>query len=92
MLAPTHEEEITSLVAAELRSPKQLPIRLYQIGRKYRDELRPRAGLLRGREFIMKDLYSFDATVEDAYKTYDQVAGAYKNIFTRLGVPFVVVR
>ncbi|KAI8882178.1 prolyl-tRNA synthetase [Backusella circina FSU 941] len=90
LLAPTHEEEITSLVAGELRSPKQLPIRLYQIGRKYRDELRPRAGLLRGREFIMKDLYSFDATVEDAYKTYEEVAGAYRNIFTRLGVPFVV--
>ncbi|GAA5813182.1 hypothetical protein MFLAVUS_006656 [Mucor flavus] len=90
LLAPTHEEEITQLVATELRSSKQLPIRLYQIGRKYRDELRPRAGLLRGREFIMKDLYSFDSTVGDAFKAYDDVAVAYKNIFTRIGVPFVV--
>ncbi|KAG2207722.1 hypothetical protein INT47_011842 [Mucor saturninus] len=90
LLAPTHEEEITQLVASELRSAKQLPIRLYQIGRKFRDELRPRAGLLRGREFIMKDLYSFDSSVEDAYKAYDDVAHAYKNIFDRIGVPFVV--
>ena len=89
-MAPTHEEEITSLVASELRSAKQLPIRLYQIGRKYRDELRPRAGLLRGREFIMKDLYSFDSTVEKAYEAYDDVAKAYHNIFSQLGVPFVV--
>lgn len=90
MLAPTHEEEITQLVAAQLQSPKQLPIRLYQIGRKYRDELRPRAGLLRGREFIMKDLYSFDATQQDAYLAYDQVAQAYRKIFEKMGVPFVV--
>lgn len=90
LLAPTHEEEITQLVAGALRTSKQLPIRLYQIGRKYRDELRPRAGLLRGREFIMKDLYSFDSTVDDAYKTYDDVALAYQNIFDRIGVPFVV--
>ncbi|KAL9544423.1 hypothetical protein MBANPS3_007628 [Mucor bainieri] len=88
--APTHEEEITQLVAAQLQSPKQLPIRLYQIGRKYRDELRPRAGLLRGREFIMKDLYSFDATQQDAYVAYDQVAQAYRAIFEKMGVPFVV--
>ncbi|OAD07788.1 hypothetical protein MUCCIDRAFT_32820 [Mucor lusitanicus CBS 277.49] len=90
LLAPTHEEEITQLVAAQLQSPKQLPIRLYQIGRKYRDELRPRAGLLRGREFIMKDLYSFDATQQDAYLAYDQVAQAYRAIFEQMGVPFVV--
>ncbi|CAO3586706.1 unnamed protein product [Absidia cylindrospora] len=90
LLAPTHEEEITTLVASELRSSKQLPLRLYQIGRKYRDELRPRAGLLRGREFIMKNLYSFDKLVEDAYATYDQVAQAYSNIFRRIGLPFVV--
>ncbi|KAI7872999.1 hypothetical protein BDF14DRAFT_1716514 [Spinellus fusiger] len=90
LLAPTHEEEITQLVASELRSTKQLPIRLYQIGRKFRDELRPRAGLLRGREFIMKDLYSFDATLQDAYSTYEEVTLAYKAIFGRLGTPFVV--
>lgn len=69
-----------------------MPIRLYQIGRKYRDELRPRAGLLRGREFIMKDLYSFDQTVEDAFESYEEVTGAYKRIFERLGVPFVIVK
>jgi prolyl-tRNA synthetase len=90
LLAPTHEEEITQLVGAQLQSPKQLPIRLYQIGRKYRDELRPRAGLLRGREFIMKDLYSFDATQQEAYVAYDQVAQAYRKIFEKMGVPFVV--
>ncbi|KAI8059858.1 hypothetical protein BC940DRAFT_264558 [Gongronella butleri] len=90
LLAPTHEEEVTSLVAQELRSAKQLPIRLYQIGRKYRDELRPRAGLLRGREFIMKDLYSFDKSMEDAFSTYDQVAGAYAKIFDRVGIPYLV--
>ncbi|KAI7848299.1 hypothetical protein BDC45DRAFT_450456 [Circinella umbellata] len=90
LLSPTHEEEITQLVAAELKSSKQLPMRLYQIGRKYRDEFRPRAGLLRGREFVMKDLYTFDASVEDAYISYDLVAKAYQNIFQRIGVPFVV--
>ncbi|KAI8979581.1 hypothetical protein BDF20DRAFT_974642 [Mycotypha africana] len=90
LLAPTHEEEITQLIANDLRTIKQLPIRLYQIGRKYRDELRPRAGLLRGREFIMKDLYSFDATQEEAYITYEQAGQAYQNIFNRIGVPFVV--
>ncbi|CAG8788868.1 17623_t:CDS:2, partial [Acaulospora morrowiae] len=57
-LAPTHEEEITQLVSNEVVSYRQLPLRLYQIGRKYRDEMRPRLGLLRGREFIMKDLYT----------------------------------
>lgn len=91
LLAPTHEEEITQLVAAELKTDKQLPIRLYQIGRKYRDELRPRAGLLRGREFVMKDLYTFDATADDAFVSYDSVSGAYRRIFERLDVHFVVV-
>lgn len=91
LLSPTHEEEITQLVAHELKSSKQLPIRLYQIGRKYRDEFRPRAGLLRGREFVMKDLYTFDESVEAAYHSYDLVADAYQKIFHRIGVPFVVV-
>ena len=91
LLSPTHEEEITQLVAGELKSDKQLPMRLYQIGRKYRDEFRPRAGLLRGREFVMKDLYTFDATAEDAYISYDLVAAAYQKIFQRIGIPFVVV-
>jgi prolyl-tRNA synthetase len=105
-LAPTHEEEITALVAKEVSSWKQLPVRLYQIGasrpvllvpssrrtgRKFRDEARPRGGLLRGREFIMKDLYTFDATKSSALETYWLVNEAYERIFTRLGVPYVVV-
>ncbi|ORX58289.1 prolyl-tRNA synthetase [Hesseltinella vesiculosa] len=90
LLAPTHEEEITTLVAQDLRTSKQLPLRLYQIGRKYRDELRPRAGLLRGREFMMKDMYSFDKTPADAFVAYDQIAQAYAKIFQRVGVPYLV--
>ncbi|CAG8747145.1 4506_t:CDS:2, partial [Dentiscutata erythropus] len=89
-LAPTHEEEITQLVANDIFSYRQLPLRLYQIGRKFRDEMRPRAGLLRGREFIMKDLYTFDATEEAALKTYEEINEAYKKIFTRIGLPFAV--
>ncbi|ORX93784.1 prolyl-tRNA synthetase [Basidiobolus meristosporus CBS 931.73] len=89
-LAPTHEEEITQLVANEVSSYRQLPVRLYQIGNKYRDELRPRSGLLRGREFIMKDLYTFDATEEEAQVTYDLVKEAYHRIFTRVAIPFAV--
>jgi len=90
LLAPTHEEEITQIVANELSSYRQLPLRLYQIGRKYRDEMRPRSGLLRGREFTMKDLYTFDESLETASITYDDVQGAYHRIFTRIGVPFAV--
>ncbi|KAI8579919.1 hypothetical protein K450DRAFT_239730 [Umbelopsis ramanniana AG] len=90
LLAPTHEEEITQIVANELSSYRQLPIRLYQIGRKYRDEMRPRSGLLRGREFMMKDLYTFDESLETASVAYDDVQGAYNKIFRRIGVPFAV--
>ncbi|RUS22921.1 hypothetical protein BC937DRAFT_94918, partial [Endogone sp. FLAS-F59071] len=90
LLAPTHEEEITQLVANEVTSHRQLPLRLYQIGRKYRDEMRPRSGLLRGREFVMKDLYTFDATEEEAASTYEDVRRAYTRIFKRIGVPFAV--
>ncbi|KAI9143773.1 putative prolyl-tRNA synthetase [Paraphysoderma sedebokerense] len=90
LLSPTHEEEITNLIAQEVSSYRQLPLRLYQIGRKYRDELRPRSGLLRGREFIMKDMYSFDVTLEDAMKTYDEVLNAYTRIFDSLGVQYAV--
>ncbi|CAG8567772.1 11171_t:CDS:2 [Racocetra fulgida] len=89
-LAPTHEEEITQLVANDVFSYRQLPLRLYQTGKKFRDEMRPRAGLLRGREFIMKDLYTFDVTEEAALKTYEEVNEAYKKIFTRIGLPFAV--
>ncbi|KAI8588012.1 prolyl-tRNA synthetase [Geranomyces variabilis] len=87
-LAPTHEEEITQLVASEKLSWRQLPLRLYQIGRKYRDEARPRSGLLRAREFVMKDMYSFDVSEEAALKTYEEVRGAYDRILSALGIPF----
>ena len=92
LLTPTHEEEITILVQKSVSTPGDLPVRLYQVGRKYRDEKRPRGGLLRGKEFIMKDLYTFDSTVEDAHKTYHQVREAYTNFFGDLRIPFVEAR
>lgn len=82
-LGPTHEELITSLIRNELRSYKQLPVTLYQIQVKFRDEIRPRFGLLRSREFIMKDAYSFHATQESLQETYDQMSQAYGNICDR---------
>ncbi|KAH6689238.1 prolyl-tRNA synthetase [Plectosphaerella plurivora] len=91
MLSPTHEEEITSLVANSVKSYKELPLRLYQITRKYRDELRPRHGLLRTREFTMKDMYTFDATAESALRTYADVGDAYTSFFNSLGLPFIKV-
>ncbi|KAI9023303.1 prolyl-tRNA synthetase [Hyaloraphidium curvatum] len=90
LLAPTHEEEITQVVGSDVVSTKQLPVRLYQIGKKFRDEARPRAGLLRGKEFVMKDLYTFDATESDALATYEVVREAYRRIFSRIGLPFAV--
>ncbi|KAL7807656.1 hypothetical protein V8C26DRAFT_414426 [Trichoderma gracile] len=90
MLSPTHEEEITSLVASTLKSYKDLPLKLYQITRKYRDEIRPRHGLLRSREFIMKDLYTFDLTTESAVETYRDVAAAYSAFFSDLKLPILV--
>ncbi|KAK3813186.1 MAG: hypothetical protein J3Q66DRAFT_442415 [Benniella sp.] len=90
LLAPTHEEEVTTLIAKEVQSYRQLPIRVYQVGRKFRDELRARSGLLRGKEFLMKDLYTFDVTEEEALKTYDEVVLAYRRIMKRLGVPYAV--
>lgn len=91
ILAPTHEEEITSLVASGIAaSRKRLPLRLFQVSRKYRNEKRPRGGLLRAREFLMKDMYSFDATPEDAHRTYEEMSAAYRAFFGDLGVPFVV--
>ncbi|CAH0047919.1 unnamed protein product [Clonostachys solani] len=90
MLGPTHEEEITTLVANTLKSYKDLPIKLYQTSRKYRDEKRPRHGLLRSREFLMKDLYTFDISAESAIETYRQVAGAYKAFFEKLKLPILV--
>ncbi|KAF9163194.1 hypothetical protein DFQ26_002851 [Actinomortierella ambigua] len=90
LLAPTHEEEITTLIGKEVQSYRQLPIRVYQVTRKFRDELRARSGLLRGKEFLMKDLYTFDVSEEEARKTYDEVVEAYRRIMTRLGVPYAV--
>ena len=84
LIAPTHEEEVTRLVSSEIDSPKKLPVRVYQIGRKFRDEPRPRAGLLRTKEFLMKDLYSFDADLESARVSYEAVRGAYQRIFNRI--------
>lgn len=89
LLAPTHEEEITSLVSGFVHSSRQLPVRVYQIGRKYRDEKRPRGGLLRGREFTMKDLYTFDANVADAHKTYDDVRAVYRGFLNELTIPYI---
>ena len=90
-LAPTHEEIITDLVRREVKSYKQLPLNLYQIQLKYRDEPRPRAGLLRCREFIMKDAYSFDVSEQAAEASYGTMREAYHRIFKRLGLDYRVV-
>lgn len=87
-LGPTHEEMVTTLVRDEVRSYKQLPVMLYQIQNKYRDEIRPRFGLMRGREFIMKDLYSFDRDVEGMNISYQKMYDAYTKIYTRMGLDF----
>jgi prolyl-tRNA synthetase len=92
LLAPTHEEMFTLLVKDLFSSYKDLPVCLYQIQNKYRDEARPRAGLLRGREFVMKDAYSFDLTDEGLAKAYQAQRDAYERIFTRLGVEYVIVK
>ena len=87
-LGPTHEEIIVSLVRNELRSYKELPQNLYQIQTKYRDEIRPRFGLLRSREFVMKDAYSFNATQESLQETYDSMGEAYGKICDRCGLEY----
>ena len=92
LLAPTHEEMFTLLVKDLYNSYKDLPVCLYQIQNKYRDEARPRAGLLRGREFVMKDAYSFDVTDEGLRAAYQSQRDAYERIFTRLGVDYVIVK
>ena len=86
VLGPTHEETVTALVRNELRSYKQLPVNLYHIQDKFRDEFRPRYGLMRGREFIMKDAYSFSATQESLQEEYNKMKEAYANICVRCGV------
>jgi len=87
-LGPTHEEIVTDLVRRSVRSYRELPLNLYQIQTKFRDEPRPRFGLMRGREFIMKDAYSFHAGVEDCRREYENMYQTYKRIFTRLGLSF----
>jgi len=90
-LGPTHEEVITALAADLLRSYRQLPVNLYQIQTKFRDEIRPRFGLMRGREFIMKDAYSFHANEASLRQTYAAMDGAYRRIFQRCGLRCVAV-
>nr|HID59464.1 proline--tRNA ligase [Desulfobacterales bacterium] len=90
-LGPTHEEVITDLVRKEVRSYRDLPLNLYQIQNKFRDEIRPRFGLMRGREFIMKDAYSFDIDEEHAEKSYWKMYDAYVRIFERCGLKFKAV-
>ncbi|ORU93237.1 MAG: proline--tRNA ligase [Cycloclasticus sp. symbiont of Bathymodiolus heckerae] len=87
-LGPTHEEIITELARNEIKSYKQLPLNYYQIQTKFRDEIRPRFGIMRSREFIMKDAYSFHLSDESLQQTYDRMFQAYTNIFTRLGLNF----
>jgi prolyl-tRNA synthetase len=88
---PTHEEVIVEMVRRDTKSYRDLPLNLYQIQAKFRDELRPRAGLMRGREFIMKDAYSFDVDEAGANRQYDAMYAAYERIFRRCGLDFRVV-
>lgn len=90
-LGPTHEEVITDLVRKDVKSYRDLPRNIYQIQTKYRDEIRPRYGLMRGREFVMKDAYSFDVDRESALKSYWMMYEAYKEIFKRSGLDFRIV-
>lgn len=90
-LGPTHEEVVTDLVRGEVRSYRQLPVNLYQIQTKFRDEIRPRFGLMRGREFVMKDAYSFDRDQAGCDESYKGMYDAYQRIFTRLGLRFRAV-
>jgi prolyl-tRNA synthetase len=90
-LGPTHEEVITDLVRREIRSYRQLPLMLYQIQTKFRDEVRPRFGLMRGREFVMKDAYSFDRDDAGADVSYHKMYDAYGAIFSRCGLQYSAV-
>ena len=91
VIGPTHEEVIVDLVRGDVRSYRQLPLNLYQIQDKFRDEMRPRAGLMRGREFIMKDAYSFHTSAESLDETYEKMRTAYSNVFRRCGLDFRTV-
>ena len=91
LIGPTHEEVVVDIVRRDVKSYRQLPVNLYQIQTKFRDEARPRAGLIRGREFIMKDAYSFHAGDEDAHRTYRAMYDAYTRVFKRCGLAFRAV-
>lgn len=91
-LGATHEEAVVDYVRNDVKSYKDLPKNIYQVQTKYRDEIRPRFGLMRGREFIMKDAYTFDADQAGALKSYDLMYDAYKAIFDRLGVKYRIVQ
>ena len=92
VLGPTHEEVITSLVQGEVKSYRQLPVILYQIQTKFRDEARPRFGVIRSREFLMKDAYSFDVDEKGLEESYRKMFGAYKKIFSRCGLSFFTIQ
>jgi prolyl-tRNA synthetase len=92
VLSPTCEEVVTDLIRRDVRSYRQLPLNLYQIQWKFRDEIRPRFGVMRGRDFLMKDAYSFHTTQDDLEREYQNMRETYKRIFTRVGVEFRVVR
>ena len=92
VLSPTAEEGFTYLAACEIKSYKQLPMNLYQINTKYRDEFRPRFGVLRSREFMMKDAYSFHSSEECLHKTYMDMYNAYRRVFSRCGLDYVIVQ
>lgn len=92
VIGPTHEEVITDLIRRELRSYKQLPVNFYQIQTKFRDEVRPRFGIMRGREFLMKDAYSFHLDEADLKREYQNMRDTYARIFTRIGVDFRIVK
>ncbi len=92
VLSPTAEEGFTYLASCEIKSYKQLPMNLYQINTKYRDEFRPRFGVLRSREFMMKDAYSFHASEECLHKTYMDMYNAYRRVFSRCGLDYVIVQ
>ena len=92
ILGPTHEEVITDMARRDIRSYKQLPVNFYQIQTKFRDEIRPRFGVMRGREFLMKDAYSFHTDEADLVREYRNMREAYRAIFTRIGVDFRIVK
>ena len=91
VLGPTHEEFFVEAARMKIKSYKDMPFNLYQIGNKYRDEPRPRYGLIRVREFFMKDAYSFDTSLDSLNKSYMKMFNAYKNIFDRIGIDYRIV-